>query len=106
MRWWNAIRTSSTRVAASIHGEIFERSADKFIEAIGDATEVDLLIDSHGGDSGEAWKIHRVLRDRQTRVRIRHAGSGAVIIAMAGTHRAIESKGSLMTHGLIASITG
>lgn len=85
-----------------ITGEIgWDVTLNKVLDQLADKTDVDVVINSPGGDMFEGLAIYEALRDHPGKVRVKVLGlaaSAASLIAMAGDEIEVAESGYLMIH--------
>ena len=85
-----------------ITGEIgWDVTLNKVLDQLADKTDVDVVINSPGGDMFEGLAIYEALRDHPGKVRVKVLGlaaSAASLIAMAGDEIEVAESGFLMIH--------
>ncbi len=93
------VYATSTRpgIQAMMAGDAIRELIDQ-IEAVGSATEIDILVHSTGGDALAAWKLMSLLRERFTHVGVLvpfMAFSAATLFALGGDEIVMHPHASL-----------
>jgi len=92
------IKSVFLRITDNI-GFVGNQTREDFVSAIGDAENVELFIDSSGGDSDLALKLADLLMARNTTATITgRCCSAAVPIFLAASRRLIHPQGRMMLH--------
>jgi ATP-dependent protease ClpP protease subunit len=73
---------------------------------LGDAPEVDVVVNCMGGPTSPALELYDMLRERETRVHIVNGLSSGAVIALAGRTRTIERGGTILVHGAQMAVLG
>lgn len=97
---YKPVKVESTGVR--ITGEIgWDVTLNKVLDQLADKTDVDVVINSPGGDMFEGLAIYEALRDHPGKVRVKVLGlaaSAASLIAMAGDEIEVAESGYIMIH--------
>ena len=83
------------------YGEMSAQVLSKQLEALGDVTQIDVYINSYGGEVAEGLAIYNALRRHKAKVRTICDGfacSIASVIFMAGDERVMNEASLLMIH--------
>ena len=107
MKWFSVQRKGRLAVA-SWHGEIgFGAGGQDFIDAMGDAEEVQLVIDSGGGSTTAALLAAPQLAGRQTTVHVpRLCGSAATLGGVASRRVCCGPDARFLIHGVVDACMG
>ena len=90
-------------------GEMSAQILSKQLEALGDVTQIDVYINSYGGEVAEGLAIYNALRRHKAKVRTFCDGfacSIASVIFMAGDERIMNEASLLMIHNAWSWATG
>jgi ATP-dependent protease ClpP protease subunit len=106
MNRWHNIRVRDGVARVLIFGEL--NAAHPFDpSALQDVCRAEVVIDSIGGDSRQAFDTFQALRALpHVEVTIKLASSGAALIAQAGHVRRIHASGQMMVHGAVTAALG
>lgn len=120
-QYFNMVKASAERGEIHIYGDIVsegwrygedETSAVSFRDALndlGDVQDIDLYINSGGGDVFEAAAVYNMLKRHKARVNVHVDGlaaSAASVIAMAGDKVTMPSNAVLMIHNAWSLFAG
>ncbi|WP_320164324.1 head maturation protease, ClpP-related [uncultured Trichococcus sp.] len=111
-KYFNMIKNSSTNAEIFIYGDIYSEtyrgesdtsaiSFKKELDALGDVKQIDLHINSGGGDVFESYAIYNMLNRHKATIDVYIDGlaaSGASVIAMAGKTIHMPENSYLMIH--------
>lgn len=124
-KFWNFSDTGGERAELYISGELIDgnkwvydfyevEATDKGqfmreLRALGDKKEIDVYINSPGGDLFAGLAIHNALKRHQARVCVTidgYAASAATLIAMAGDVVKMPVNASILVHNALLSLDG
>jgi ATP-dependent protease ClpP protease subunit len=105
---WFTIRRNGDEALISICGEInpWVKPADDLIQQLDGVTRADLFIDSFGGCSVEALKLHAAFARINVDVTVRTCASCATTIALSARTIRIAHDGRIMIHAPVAFVAG
>ncbi len=111
-KYFNMVKNSSTNAEIFIYGDIYSEtyrgesdtsaiSFKKELDALGDVKQIDLHINSGGGDVFESYAIYNMLKRHKATIDVYIDGlaaSGASVIAMVGKTIHMPENSYLMIH--------
>ena len=99
MKWYSVRHSNGTAHVSILDGiGVFNGGAEPLIDEIGDARDIQLSIDSSGGDSVTANKLYDAIRGRTSLAVITRCSSAAVPIAMAAKRIVCFADAKFMIH--------
>jgi ATP-dependent protease ClpP protease subunit len=106
---WFSVQRHDCVTLVSIRGEIgtFNNTAGELLAAIGDAAEVEFTINSNGGDSDTAFKVHEALVGKVSQATIcGNCSSAAWILALTARRVLMASDAHALIHASVEVIVG
>jgi ATP-dependent Clp protease, protease subunit len=108
MTWYHIARFGNTAVV-SLGDDIgaWGITAEAFERELGDASAVELRIDSAGGDAATALTLYELLKEREVSAIVtRQCCSAAILVLLAAQHRTAYPDAALMIHPPMRHIVG
>lgn len=106
--WFSVLRHDGV-AHVSIYNNIgtFNNSAADLLAAVGDAPEVEFIINSTGGDSDTAFRVHEVLAGKVRLATVSgECSSAAWILALTAKRVLMASDAHVLIHGPVAAAVG
>jgi ATP-dependent protease ClpP protease subunit len=106
---WFSVQRHDGLALVSIQDEIgtFNNTANDLLAAIGDAQEIEFIINSNGGDGVTAFKIHDALAGKVKLATIHgNCASAAWIFALTADRILIASTAHVLIHTVVDAVVG
>ena len=107
-KWFSVLRQGDVAFV-SIHDDIgaFNNSASELIAEIGDASSVEFIINSSGGDGNTAFKVHDSLKGKVTQATINgECSSAAWVFALTAKRILMASNAKGLVHTCVDVVIG